>query len=77
MTIPHMNIPRETIAQFCIKWKIREFAFFGSVLRDDFRSDSDIVRQTIRSDLPLLVNSMGIYLEPIRKEIFEIVQTSQ
>lgn len=42
MTTPNINIPRETIAQFCRKWKIREFAFFGSVLRDDFRPDSDI-----------------------------------
>ena len=42
MTTPRINIPRETIAQFCKKWKIREFALFGSVLRDDFRPDSDI-----------------------------------
>ncbi len=37
----HIDVPKETIAEFCIKWKIREFAFFGSVLRDDFRPDSD------------------------------------
>jgi predicted nucleotidyltransferase len=30
------------IAEFCQRWKIIEFALFGSVLRDDFRSDSDI-----------------------------------
>ena len=30
------------IVEFCKRWKIIEFAFFGSVLRDDFRSDSDI-----------------------------------
>jgi uncharacterized protein len=30
------------IAEFCQRWKIIEFAFFGSVLRDDFRPDSDI-----------------------------------
>ena len=28
--------------QFCRRWKITEFALFGSVLRDDFRPDSDI-----------------------------------
>ncbi|NJO50801.1 MAG: nucleotidyltransferase family protein [Leptolyngbyaceae cyanobacterium RM2_2_4] len=32
----------ETIAEFCQRWKITEFALFGSVLRDDFRPDSDI-----------------------------------
>ncbi len=30
------------IAEFCKKWQIREFALFGSVLRDDFRPDSDV-----------------------------------
>ena len=29
-------------AEFCQRWKITEFALFGSVLRDDFRSNSDI-----------------------------------
>jgi uncharacterized protein len=38
----HIEIPRGKIAEFCRKWKIREFALFGSVLRDDFRPDSDI-----------------------------------
>ena len=38
----HIEIPEEKIAEFCRKWKIREFALFGSVLRDDFRPDSDI-----------------------------------
>ncbi|MEO0826317.1 MAG: nucleotidyltransferase domain-containing protein [Cyanobacteria bacterium J06635_15] len=32
----------EQIAEFCHRWKITEFALFGSVLRDDFRLDSDI-----------------------------------
>lgn len=27
---------------FCQKWQISELALFGSVLRDDFRPDSDI-----------------------------------
>ena len=30
------------IAEFCQCWNIIEFALFGSVLRDDFRPDSDI-----------------------------------
>src|SRR4030042_1705494 len=38
----HIEIPKEKIVEFCQKWKIREFAFFGSVLRRDFRPDSDI-----------------------------------
>jgi predicted nucleotidyltransferase len=30
------------IAAFCDRWQVIEFALFGSVLRDDFRPDSDI-----------------------------------
>jgi hypothetical protein len=40
------RLPFETdddaIASFCAKWKIEELALFGSVLRSDFRPDSDI-----------------------------------
>lgn len=37
-----LNVNLDAIAQFCQKWQIAEFALFGSVLRDDFRPDSDI-----------------------------------
>jgi len=33
---------RERIAEFCRKHHIRRLAFFGSVLRDDFRPGSDL-----------------------------------
>lgn len=38
----HITIPQEQVAAFCLRWQIAEMAFFGSVLRDDFRPDSDI-----------------------------------
>ena len=37
-----LRVSKEMIAKFCEKWKITEFALFGSVLREDFRSDSDV-----------------------------------
>ena len=37
-----VDIPKDKIEEFCRRWKITEFALFGSVLRDDFRPDSDI-----------------------------------
>jgi len=37
-----ITIPRKKLAEFCRRWKISELAFFGSVLRDDFRPNSDI-----------------------------------
>ncbi|CAG1013533.1 hypothetical protein ANRL4_04961 [Anaerolineae bacterium] len=36
------RIPRKKITEFCKRWNVTEFAMFGSVLRDDFRPDSDI-----------------------------------
>lgn len=37
-----IDLPLEQIQAFCQKWQVTEFALFGSVLRDDFRADSDI-----------------------------------
>jgi predicted nucleotidyltransferase len=37
-----ITIDRGKIADFCRRWKIVNLSFFGSVLRDDFRPDSDI-----------------------------------
>ncbi len=34
--------PIEEIEAFCRRWKIVELSVFGSVLRQDFRPDSDI-----------------------------------
>jgi uncharacterized protein len=37
-----VDLPIHKIEAFCHKWQVDEFAIFGSVLRDDFRADSDI-----------------------------------
>lgn len=37
-----ISLPLEDIAEFCRKHHIRKMSLFGSVLRDDFRPDSDI-----------------------------------
>ncbi len=42
MSITAINLPMEKIAEFCDQWQVTEFALFGSVLRDDFRLESDI-----------------------------------
>lgn len=36
------KVTRSQIIRFCQHWHIIEFALFGSVLRDDFREESDI-----------------------------------
>jgi len=35
-------IPDEQLAALCRRYYVRELSLFGSVLRDDFRGDSDI-----------------------------------
>ena len=37
-----IRIPRKKIAEFCLRWGVVEFSLFGSILRDDFRPDSDV-----------------------------------
>jgi predicted nucleotidyltransferase len=37
-----ITLPMNEIAAFCQRWQVSEFALFGSVLREDFRADSDI-----------------------------------
>jgi predicted nucleotidyltransferase len=37
-----IDVPRDKIADFCRRNHISSLAFFGSVLRDDFRPDSDV-----------------------------------
>ncbi len=37
-----ITIPRKKLEAFCRRWNVSELAFFGSVLREDFRPSSDI-----------------------------------
>jgi predicted nucleotidyltransferase len=42
MNKERIDIRQEQIADFCQRNQIKKFAIYGSVLRDDFRPDSDI-----------------------------------
>lgn len=37
-----VRLPQEQIAAFCERWEVAEVALFGSVLRDDFKPESDV-----------------------------------
>jgi uncharacterized protein len=37
-----VTIHQKEIGEFCRRWKVVEFSLFGSVLREDFRPDSDV-----------------------------------
>lgn len=39
---PRVDVPQAAIADFCKRHAVRKLALFGSVLRDDFRPDSDV-----------------------------------
>jgi hypothetical protein len=40
--VARITVDRARLADFCRRHHIRRLAFFGSVLRDDFRPDSDV-----------------------------------
>jgi predicted nucleotidyltransferase len=42
MIAGRLPVSTEQLAAFCRKWKVKELSIFGSVLRADFRDDSDM-----------------------------------
>ena len=51
--VSNLKIPYHKIVDFCMRWQVTELALFGSVLRDDFRPDSDVdVLVTFAPDAP-------------------------
>ena len=70
--MPHIAIDydKEKLRDFCRKWKITEFSFFGSVVRDDFGPESDVdVMVTFEEDAPWGLFSM-VHMEDELVEIF-------
>ena len=72
------RIPRKRIAEFCKRWRVNEFALFGSVLREDFRSDSDVdvlVSIDPRAHIGLFeIALMKIELEKMFKRPVDLVE---
>ena len=68
MTHQNVEISEQGIADFCRKWRITEFALFGSVLRPDFRPDSDIdVLITFGRDAPWSLWDMDDLSDELRQ----------
>jgi predicted nucleotidyltransferase len=70
MTRARINIPQTRVATFCHRHHIRKLALFGSVLRDDFRPDSDIdvLVEFEAGHVPGFIRLAGMELELV--EIF-------
>ena len=66
------DLPMDKIVDFCKRWKIREFAVFGSILSEDFRPDSDVdVLVTFDDDI-----EWGFEYAQMQDELAEILDRS-
>ena len=81
MPTKKFRLPRKKIAEFCKRWSITEFSVFGSVLRDDFRPDSDIdvlVSIDLQAQTGLLeIAKMQIELENIFKRSVDMIEKEE
>ena len=64
-----ISVDRQTLAEFCKRNRIKRLAFFGSVLRDDFRPDSD-VDVLVEFEPGHIVGFVGLY--KMEQELFRI-----
>ena len=40
--VQKIDVYKKQIIDFCQKWKVKEFAFFGSFLKENFNENSDV-----------------------------------
>ena len=66
-----IDLPQDRIIEFCKKWKVTEISLFGSVLREDFRPDSDIDILFDYSDDARLSLFDHVEMQEELKEIFK------
>ena len=60
-----IDVPKEQLREFCRKWKVTEFALFGSVTRpEEFGEDSD-------------VDVMVTFAEHARPTLFDMVDMKE
>ena len=78
MLTAHIAIPQQEIIVFCMRWKVVEFALFGSVLRDDFSLQSDVdvlVTFALAAEISLFdMAQMQIELQDIFKRPVDILE---
>ena len=61
----NLKVSKKKIEGFCKKHHIHKLSFFGSVLRDDFRSDSDVdvLVEFDPNHIPRLIRLAGMEFE--------------
>ncbi len=62
---PHVAVDRARLAEFCRRHHIRRLSFFGSVLGESFRPDSDVdvLVEFERAHVPGLLTLAGLEIE--------------
>lgn len=66
VAVPRIPVPMDKVAAFCLKWGVREFGLFGSVLRDDFGPHSDVdVLVVFRDDSAVSLWDWGPMVEEL------------
>ena len=66
----NIKVPIDLVAirDLCRRWRVTELSLFGSVLRDDFRPDSDIdVLVTFAADAPWSLLDLVTMREHLRQ----------
>ncbi len=65
MSKTHVDIPKDKIADFCRRKHIRKLSLFGSILREDFRQDSDVdlLVEFDPDHIPGLITLAGMEIE--------------
>jgi predicted nucleotidyltransferase len=65
--VAQIDIPEDRIRDFCRRWKVRELALFGSVLREDFGPDSDVdVLVSFHQDSPWDLYDLVTMMEELK-----------
>ena len=65
-----IDLPKQKIAALCEEWKITELAVFGSMLHEDFGTDSDIdLLVTFAKDSGVTMFDL-VYLRDAFAEVF-------
>lgn len=67
-----LAITPHQLANFCQRWNVLELALFGSIVRDDFRLDSDI--DVLITFLPN--HSWGLEIVTMREELADLCKRS-
>lgn len=65
MLVHGINFPEDRIADFCRRHDVQRLSLFGSILRDDFRDDSDVdmLVEFMPDKTPGMIGFGGMILE--------------